>query len=109
MKVLIIALILTSGCSSIPFFTKEPEQVCTNIDKARQGYFYAANLYEKYVTPAVVSCAGKSTEKCKELREIDSTIRRLDIEVRYALENPGREVDWERVLNLLNFAIGLAL
>ena len=105
---LLLASLLLVGCA--PFV-----RPATNIQFERQkfvnAYARARVLYATVAERMTRMCAqGKiEREECARMASVHEQAKRLDTEIQAKLDTPESEIDWPRVMKLLELALDLAL
>ena len=104
--VLVIGML--SGCG---VFTRPSEVTTIERQAAINAWARAKVLYGRAVTLAERACAtGQwSPEECRKAAQIHEQAKRLGAEVEAKLATPESEVDWRRVMKLLELALDILL
>ena len=103
---LLIASLLLAGCAP---FTRPASTLSVERQKFINAYARARVLYQHLAGRIDALCQADklSRETCVKAAGIDQQARMLDAEIRAKIETPESEVDWEKVMRLLELALGL--
>ena len=106
--VLLLALVLTPACA---FFTRPAETVTVERQQFLNAYGRAQVLYAAVAQRMTAFCAeGRiDRQECARMAVVHEQAKALDAEIRAKLAVPESEVDWVRVMKLLELALDLAL
>ena len=113
-------VLLLAGCALSP--VREARTITLTVEQARSAHATAVTLYRALYERLAPLCVGgvASSElpmplgqplapDCPRLAQIHREFQRLDFELRRALDNPGVEIDWARVEDLLRLVADLAI
>lgn len=112
--------LLLAGCSLSP--VREARKITLTVEQARQTYATATTLYRALYERLAPLCAGGQASSqlplrfgdplapdCPKLARIHHEFQRLEFEIKRALDNPGVEIDWARVEDILRLVADLAI
>jgi len=104
----ILVVGLLSGCA---IFSKPSETTTIERQQAINAWARAKVLYGRAVVLAERACAtGQwSPAECTKAAQLHEQAKRLGSEVEAKLATPESEVDWSRVMKLLEFALDILL
>lgn len=100
-----------AGCGALPqLFTKPSPQVCFDRANAQKAWIRFQKFYMLVMTPQVEEAqkARIKNTKQKELIAFDDELRVFKVDVDFMFSNPGIEVDYDRLFELLFRAAELA-
>ena len=105
---LALVLIVATGCGIL---TKPAERISVERQQFLNSYARARVLYQHLHARIEALCQVDrlNRETCAKAAAIDQQARALDAEIRAKIDTPESEVDWPRVMQLLEFALGLVL
>ena len=105
---LALALLVLVGCG---IFTKPAETISVERQQFLNAYARAQVLYANVAERMTRLCvAGRiEREECARMAAVHEQAKALDAEIRAKLAVPESEVDWVRVMKLLELALSLAL
>ena len=99
---------LLSGCG---VFTKPTDTTTIERQQAINAWARAKILYGRAVALAERACASGqwSPAECEKAAQLHQQAKKLGAEVEAKLATPESEVDWSRVMKLLELAIDILL
>ena len=105
---LALVLALVTGCG---FFTKPAETISVERQQFLNAYARARVLYATVAERMTRLCAQEriAREECARMAVVHEQAKVLDSEIQAKLAVPESEVDWVRVMRLLELALSLAL
>lgn len=105
---LALVLALVTGCG---FFTKPAETISVERQQFLNSYARAQILYATVAGRMTRLCAAGQIERqeCARMAAIHEQAKALDAEIRAKLAVPESEVQWDRIMQLLELALALAL
>ena len=117
---LLLAAVFLVGCALSP--VREARTITLTVEQARSAHATATTLYRALYERLAPLCVGGVAASelpmplgqplapdCPKLGQIHREFQRLDFELRRALDNPGVEIDWARVEDLLRLVADLAI
>ena len=104
----LIAVMFVAGCA---IFTKPASTLSVERQKFINMYARARVLYATVAERMTHLCAqGKvDREECARMASVHEQAKALDAEIQAKLAVPESEVDWSRIMRLLELALDLAL
>lgn len=105
---LILVLLLTPACALL---TRPSETVTVERQQFLNAYARATVLYAKAAERMAALCRADTLDRqeCARMAAIHEQAKALDAEVRAKIAVPESEVDWARVMRLLELALELAI
>ena len=105
---LVTASLLLAGCAPL---VRPASIISVERQKFINAYSRARVLYGTVAERMTRMCAqGKiEREECARMASVHEQAKALDAEIQAKLDTPESEVDWPRVMKLLELALDLAL
>lgn len=99
---------LLSGCGVV---THQADTMTVERQKFINAYARARVLYQQLASRIDMLCQADklAPDTCAKATDIDQQAKTLDSEIRAKIDTPEAEVDWERVMKLLELTLGLVL
>lgn len=103
-----LILLLLAGCA---VFTRPATTISVERQKFVNAYARARVLYQHLASRMEALCQSQklAQETCAKAEAINQQAKMLDAEIRAQLDVPESEVDWERIMRLLELAVGFVL
>ena len=103
-----LVVVILAGCS---LFTKPATRISVERQQFLNSYARAQILYGTVASRMTDLCRdGKiEREECARMAAVHEQAKALDAEIRAKLGVPESEMDWVRVMKLLELALSLAL
>ena len=100
--------LLTPACG---MFTKPTETITVERQQFLNAYARAQVLYAGIAQRMTRLCAAGTIDRqeCARMAAVHEEAKKLDAEIRAKVTVPESEVDWPRVMKLLELALELAL
>ena len=111
MKRLVVIVTLVGFLGGCAVFMKQTETLSVERQKFINAYARARILYAALAEGMARECAAgtRSREDCAVKAALHHEAKQLDAEIRAKIDTPETEVDWERVMKLLELGLSLAL
>ena len=109
MKTLLgLLILLTPACALI---TTPADTVTVERQQFLNAYARASILYAQVAQRMTAFCAAGQIDRqeCARMATVHEQAKALDAEIRAKLAVPESDVDWSRVMRLLELALDLAL
>ena len=105
---LALVLIVATGCGIL---TKPAERISVERQQFLNSYARARVLYATVAERMTRLCAQQRIElaECARMASVHEQAKALDAEIQAKLAVPESEVDWGRIMRLLELALELAL
>ena len=105
---IVLVGLLLAGCA---LFTRPAGTLSVERQKFINAYARARVTYQHLHARIDALCQVERLTKeiCAKAAAIDHQAKALDAEIQAKLEMPESEVDWERLMRLLELALGLVL
>lgn len=103
-----LVLMLSTGCA---LFTRPVPTISVERQKFINAYARANVLYATVAEKMTQLCAAGTIDRqeCARMAAVHERAKALDAEIRAKLAVPESEVQWDRVMKLLELAVDLAL
>jgi hypothetical protein len=107
-RLVALVLLLSTGCALV---TRPSDQISVERQKFINAYARVRVLYSALADGVARECeSGRRTrEDCAAKAAIHHEAKQLDAEIQAKIDTPESEVDWDRVMKVLELGLSLVL